>query len=111
MVTHYNESRSQVKVYDIDTLQNAFSKVIDPILFVHAMTGCDTTSAPFNRVKTVAYNLLKSNRNLVREVSVFCRPNQSQSAICEAGETFLLAMYNATQISSLDTCWFYRMKR
>jgi len=105
MVTHYNESKLKVKVYDIDALQKALSKIMDPllILLVHAGTGCNTNAAPFNRGKTIAFNLLKSDANLCQEVFVFCLPNQSQATICEVGERFLLALYNATQFPSLDS--------
>ena len=48
-------------------------EAIDPnrehILFAHAWSGCDTTSAPFGKGKSSVWNLIKKNE-LFREVSV-----------------------------------------
>ena len=50
------------KGWNIASLFPRLDKVKDHILFVHAMTGCDTTSAPYGKEKKSFLNqILKSN--------------------------------------------------
>ena len=44
----------------IDAAQQALGDVYRSLLFVHAMTGCDTTSAMFGVGKTKAFNVLQA---------------------------------------------------
>ena len=44
----------------IDAAQQALGDVCKSLLFVHAMTGCDTTSAMFGVGKTQAFNVLQT---------------------------------------------------
>lgn len=43
-------------------------KLREHLLFVHAVSGCDTTSAPFGKGKTTVLNLVKGSERL-KEIS------------------------------------------
>ncbi len=44
-------SSKPAKIYDIDTIQQAIGDVKENMLFIHGITGCDTTSAPYRQGK------------------------------------------------------------
>ena len=48
-------SSNNTTVFDIKSLQSAVGKCKDSLLFLHAVTGCDTTSALYNQGKRKAY--------------------------------------------------------
>lgn len=65
------------------------------ILFLHAFSGCDTTSAIFNKGKVKCVKLYQKNKELHDIVESFNNPDSSHETIAEAGERFFLAMYGA----------------
>ena len=52
------------KVYSSSDLQSNLDKLCPYILFLHAVTGCDTTSAPYGQGKAKAIKLLENNGDL-----------------------------------------------
>ena len=52
------------KVFSIRDVQQHLSEVSSSLLFLHAMTGCDTTSALYRQGKKKAFNLLQKNKEL-----------------------------------------------
>ncbi|CAG9815364.1 unnamed protein product [Phaedon cochleariae] len=64
------------------------------IMFLHAMSGCDTTSAPYNQGKFV--KTVTKNPNLADVVSVFKNPEATPESIATAGERFLVNLYGFT---------------
>ncbi|XP_071642214.1 uncharacterized protein [Temnothorax longispinosus] len=86
---------------------NAAKKEI--ILFAHAFTGCDTTSAIFQRGKNSIFHLLKKKPNLLKDIRVFYDFEASGQSIDDAGERLMLALYGASiEDTYLDN---YRFKR
>ncbi|XP_028418322.1 uncharacterized protein LOC114543611 [Dendronephthya gigantea] len=84
------------KVFSIRDVQKHLTEVSSSLFFLHAMTGCDTTSALYRQGKKKAFNLLQKNEELRREVvSVFNDPTSSPDSVSSAGEKFLLALYSA----------------
>ncbi|CAG9820049.1 unnamed protein product [Phaedon cochleariae] len=65
----------------------------EEILFLHAISGCDTTSAPIGLGKKKVCSTYARNPFLTPNVLIFTKPDATASEICEAGEKFLVKMY------------------
>jgi len=75
--------------------------VSNSLLFMHAMTGCDTTSAVYRQGKKKAFNILLKNQELREQVTkVFNDPTSSPDTVSSVGETVLLAPYDASKTTS-----------
>jgi len=96
------------RVYSSSALQVALGPLTDNILFAHAVSGCDTTSAPFGKGKRRTIQLLENSQTLRDTVSVFNNRFAQPDDIAKAGEKFLLALYAAgSQVETLDKQRFY----
>ncbi|KAL4104439.1 hypothetical protein QTP88_019740 [Uroleucon formosanum] len=81
----------------------SYSKCQAHILFLHAITGCDTTSALYQRSKTKVFKLFEKCQDLVDYAEVFKNIDSSPDIILTNGIRFLLAMYGAPKkIDSID---------
>ena len=65
------------------------------ILFIHAASGCDTTSAIYRKGKAAALKTLESHEELQRQIGVFYIKTSSCEEISSAGESYLAALYKA----------------
>ncbi|KAK9872193.1 hypothetical protein WA026_016247 [Henosepilachna vigintioctopunctata] len=65
------------------------------ILFLHAFSGCDTTSALFKKGKKTVTKALEKIPNLDKLVEVFQQENCPVQTLFENGVRILLALYNA----------------
>jgi hypothetical protein len=74
--------------------------VADHILFLHAFSGCDTTSALFNQGKMKFINVLRKNPDLNEIIQVFKNPNADPEIIAKAGERVLLELYSYSNVKS-----------
>ncbi len=63
------------------------------ILFLHAMSGCDTTSALYNLGKVKFLKVLKNNNDLQNMVEVFKNPGANSEVVTNVGLLFLLFLY------------------
>lgn len=63
------------------------------VLFLHAFSGCDTTSALFRQGKMKFLSTLKKQRRLEQNASVFLISNATPTQVAEAGESFLVSLY------------------
>lgn len=63
------------------------------ILFLHAFSGCDSTSAIFGHGKTKFIKVLVQNPDLLPLAQLFLTPNADLQAIAKAGNKFLLRLY------------------
>ncbi|GBM48840.1 hypothetical protein AVEN_21622-1 [Araneus ventricosus] len=75
--------------------------IADNILFVHAMSGCDTTSALFNYDKMKFVQTLENNSHL-KVIEIFKNPDITPEAVVDAGNRFLVALFGYP-ISASDT--------
>lgn len=78
------------------------------ILFLHAISGCDTTSALFNQGKLKFLSLLDKNDSLLDTIAIFQDLEADVDALAAAGEAFLLALYGGS--STKDTLDSLRYK-
>jgi hypothetical protein len=99
------------KYIDIDKLQVSLGPLKELILFAHAFTGTDTTSAAYRRGKAQALDLLRKRPDLREEVSIFYKRDVTQEEIAVAGEHFFLAWYTVEKHTSLNIARFYKFKQ
>ncbi|GBL87537.1 hypothetical protein AVEN_165152-1 [Araneus ventricosus] len=66
--------------------------IADDILFIHAMSGCDT-SALFNYVKLKFVQTLKNNNDLLKVIEIFKNPDMTPEAAMDVGNRFLVALF------------------
>lgn len=86
-----------MRIYSSKDLQlsNVLKNSKETVLFAHAFSGSDTTSAFFGKGKLQTINLLNSETNLQEVVKTFNKPNATKEDITGAGEIFTLALYKA----------------
>ncbi|GBM95878.1 hypothetical protein AVEN_135371-1 [Araneus ventricosus] len=95
------EGKGKVKdrFYSSKDLQN-FNLVIDckkSILFLHAISGCDTTSGFYGKGKLQAVQLFNSNKYLQDIPEIFSYPKSSYTDIERSGEKFIIVLYSNTK--------------
>jgi hypothetical protein len=78
--------------------------VRDNILFLHAFSGCDTTSAFFKQWKMKFLKLLNKKKQLGQVVSIFKDQNASQDNVDKAGQRIIAFIYGvkSSEQTSLD---------
>lgn len=90
------------RVHNIAALQESLEHAQDLSLFCHAMSGCDTTGALFKKGKLLALNLIRNDKALSERMKVFYKPGASKEEISQAGEEFILALYNGSKFKTLN---------
>ena len=73
------------KVYSSAALRSALGGKVDSLLFVHAATGCDTTSAVYRKGKRVPFRKRQAQPTLCTAVQVFNDPQASKNAVAACG--------------------------
>ena len=81
------------KVYSSAAPRSALGGKVDSFSFVHADTGCGTTSAVYRKGKRVPFRKLQAQPALCTAVQVFNDPQASKNAVAAAGEVFLWLVY------------------
>ena len=79
-----------------------FGEARHDLLFLHALTGCDSTSRPFGIGKPAAIRKLLTNSLQRKQSRVFLQQNITPAAIIEAGEKSLVNLYGGKQSETLD---------
>ncbi|GBL97464.1 hypothetical protein AVEN_162930-1 [Araneus ventricosus] len=64
------------------------------ILFVHAISGCDTTSGFYRKGKLQAVQLFNISKYLQDIPEIFNNPKSTYTEIERAGERFIIALYS-----------------
>lgn len=90
-----------VEVYDIESIQSASDSIMRHLLFVHAVTGCDTTSAFYKKGKVKALDIISSHEDW-SILRVFTQPDSTHEDIQAAGESFILRLYGGFGVQSLN---------
>ncbi|CAH2218497.1 jg2186 [Pararge aegeria aegeria] len=72
------------------------------VAFIHAFTGCDTTSAFFKQGKAKIIKLLEKNTSLNEEALIFNKTNATAEEIENAGKKIIAAMYGGTKSCNLQ---------
>ena len=93
------------KVYDINRLKDILGHdLCSQLLFIHAMTGCDTTSRIFGVGKKSAFQkLVKGDPVLQSCANAFTIPNQTTQIIEDLGCQMMSFLFGGKHAHSLDT--------
>ena len=94
-----------VKVYNINHLKEVLGlDVCSQLMFIHAMTGCDTTSRIFGvGKKTVFHKLVNGDPVLRAFGNAFTVPNQTTEVINDLGCQAMAVLFGGKCIDSLAT--------
>ncbi|GBN25977.1 hypothetical protein AVEN_233846-1, partial [Araneus ventricosus] len=95
------EGKGKVKdrFYSSKNLQNC-NLVIEckkSILFLHAISGCDTTSGFYGKRKLQAVQLFNHSKYLQDIPEILNNPKSTYTEIERAGERFIIALYSNTK--------------
>ena len=90
------------KVHSSAALKSALGGMVDSLLFVHAATGCDTTSAVYGKGKRLPFRKLQAQPALCTAVQVSNDPQASKNAVAAAGKAFLWVVYGGKIDDNLD---------
>ena len=81
----------------LDLVTKAGNLAVSNLLFVHAWSGCDTTSATFGQGKTTLLKKIKASKEIQTVCSAMCNPNASQEEIGQAGLRLFVILYDGKQ--------------
>ena len=91
------------RVWDIKNSKSSIGPfVCQHILFLHALSGCDTTSRLFGIGKAAVLKKFKTNATLQQAAKVLDSFSATPEVIESAGETALVVMYNGKKKQSLN---------
>lgn len=88
------KEKSNHCIYSANNFKNS-KHVKDNILFLHAFSGCDTTSLFFRQGKIKFVKLFDKNKELQDIISIFLDSNANANDIDEAGQFFISILYAA----------------
>ena len=82
-------------VWDIKAVKRTLGPdICGNILFVHAISGCDTTSRLFGIGKGSVLKNLQADHDFSEQVQTFSQPLLTKDAMAAAGEKALVLLYN-----------------
>ncbi|KAK4874989.1 hypothetical protein RN001_011411 [Aquatica leii] len=94
LVLHPATNKTTAQVFVVDDIQKNIGVMKEAVLFAHAVSGCDKTSALYNKGKKSSYNLLQKSKSLREKVCrIFNKPNQRKNEVVAVGEEFVRALY------------------
>src|SRR6218665_1044611 len=100
-------------VHDIQAIQKAIGHIQAYLMTMHAVAGCDTTSVLFSHGKKKAFLLAQTDSLDV--LQVFKNHGSSKEDVTRAGKEFLLRLYGARTVQTLDkhryTCFNRSIRR
>ncbi|GBL94087.1 hypothetical protein AVEN_185045-1 [Araneus ventricosus] len=76
--------------YSTTSFNHKFS---NELLFIHAISGCDVTSALFGQGKNKFISLFLKHEELLNRAATFLNPQATTEQVTEAGENVLVALY------------------
>ena len=82
-------------------MQRVIGETKKYLLFLHAVTGCDTVSAIYRQGKRKAFNIVHTNKDYDM-LDTFTKTQSTHEEVTRAGEQFLLKVYGANNCRSLD---------
>ena len=93
MTRQKDQARNCYSISDIVN-QGAFKTVLSYILFAHAFTGCDTTSAIHKFGKTAIFKKLDNSKQLRNIADIFYKDNQNPEQIGSATINFFEVLHS-----------------
>ena len=100
-------SAKSVKHWDIRRTKLLLGEPLCQMLpFIHAVTGCDTTSRMFGVGKGVAFKKLMNDDFLKDQALTFNQCNATKTDVIKAGEEAITCLYSGTPFEGLDRLRF-----
>ena len=103
LIHHYNveemsdiifKSEAAKKSWSIDKIIASIGSIVQKhILFLHAWTGCDTTSAIFGHGKTSLLKKIKQHKYLQQLSAIISDKDASKEDVMDAGQKVFLIMH------------------
>ena len=97
------KKNAKIRIWDIkQTKKDLGPYICSNILFLHAFSGCDTTSRLFGIGKAAVLKKFRTNKALQQAAKVFDSDSATAEEIQLAGEKALVATYNGKKDESLN---------
>ena len=94
---------NQAKFWDIQKVQDEIgSHISQQLLFVHAISGCDTTSAVYGLGKAAFLKKAMKSASFREEAKKFRTPHSTKDTIEPAGEKVLVEVYGGRESDTLN---------
>jgi hypothetical protein len=108
LVSEVKKSRKYIKrSIDIRALQNSIGgEVCEQLLAIHALGGCDTTSALFGVGKATVYKCIIASRHSRQRIAVMQDLNATEEGVVSAGLKLLVWAYGGNDDDRLDKMCF-----
>lgn len=98
---------TETRTYSIQHLRQQFKVKLPYFLFVHAIGGCDITSAIFQQGKIKHFKTLQVHPEIHNLLLVFNNESATPEKILRAGEEYLLKLFKApVNTESLNHYWY-----
>lgn len=105
------ENAKNVRLWNIKTSKEKLGSCIcSKLLFVHAITGCDTTSRLYGIGKTTSLSKIQRSDELSKIADVFMLDNANMDDIIKAGENALVLLYKGDSGDDLDSLRYKRFQ-
>ena len=89
MLQHSNN----IILYSIHEIKHVIGETCSYILFLHAITGCDTVSSIYRQGKRKAFNLVHNKKQYLH-LDTFTNTESTKEEVKAAGEQFILKLYD-----------------
>ncbi|KAL7304817.1 hypothetical protein TKK_0003040 [Trichogramma kaykai] len=89
----YRQSKDNLDAYSSKSFK--YPELNSIVLFLHAFSGCDTTSALYNQGKIKLLKLFTKSNDLLEDAQKFYDPNASVEEIAKAGIKIICRLYGA----------------
>ena len=100
---YFRSDKAKSNTYDIKVLKQILGEAAcRDLLFLHAFTGCDSTSRVFGIGKKAGFQRIIKVEKGIRDCSkAFCTPKQIQDVVETHGCRAMVALFNGNQNDSL----------
>uniref|UniRef100_V5I848 Tesmin/TSO1-like CXC domain-containing protein n=1 Tax=Anoplophora glabripennis TaxID=217634 RepID=V5I848_ANOGL len=85
--------------------------IADNLLFLHAFSGCDTTSAAYNIGKMKFLATLETRPELASGTALFLNERVDPTLLTAVGERFFISLYGGNKDDSLDSLRYKRFAK
>lgn len=92
---------SPTTLYNIHEFQHAIGDTTKHLMFLHAVTGCDTVSAIYRQGKRKAFNIIHKKQDY-ELLDTFTKTGSTHDEVKSGGENFFLKLYGASNFESLN---------
>ena len=93
------------KGWSVESLSPQFIDVKEHLLLIHAMTGCDTTSAPFGKGKKSFLNLLLKSKYLQERSAIMSDIWEEKQEIGDTSIKAFIMIYGGNKEDTLASLW------